>query len=413
MLLDQIFSIFGENFQEAWKILGKYILVWSPILLGIALFKTWINYIRARWIREQGSVLLEIKIPVEITKSPAAMELVLTQLYQAAKATYIESYLVGKIRPWFTLEIASIGGEIRFFVWGHRKFKKLIETHIYAQYPNVEVYEVEDYAKKFPFDPENFPFWATHFKLIKPDAYPIKTYIEYGLEKDPKEEFKIDPIASLIEYMGGIKKGEQIWIQILIRAHRKEGLKDVRFFKKEDWMEGAEEEIKKIMKDAVSDEEKETQKPSMMLLDEEQRNLITAMRRNLGKFAFDTMIRGFYLAEKSVFDGANITGLIGSVRQFSSNTRNGFKLGKFSAFEYPWEDFRNIRRRTIERRMLDAYKRRSYFYPPHQYYLGQMPFILTTEELATIFHFPGQVVSTPTFSRIVSKKGKPPGNLPV
>ncbi|MEK7180375.1 MAG: hypothetical protein AAB706_02780 [Patescibacteria group bacterium] len=411
MLLDQIFGIFKENLGEGWVILWDYLPLWSPILLGVALFKTWINYSRARWIREQGSVLLEIKIPIEVTKSPAAMELVLTQLYQAAKVTYIDAYLIGKIRPWFTLEIASIGGEIRFFIWGHRKFKKLIETHIYAQYPNVEVYEVEDYAKKFPFDPENFPFWATHFKLTKPDAYPIKTYIEYGLEKDPKEEFKIDPIASLIEYMGGMKKGEQVWIQIVIRAHREEWLKDVRLFKKEDWKGAAEEEIKKIMKEAVVDEE--IQRPSMMLLDEEQKGLVASIRRNLGKFPFDTMIRGFYLAEKSAFDGSNITGLIGSMRQFSSNTRNGFKLGKFSAFEYPWEDFRNLRRRTIERKMLDAYKRRSYFYPPHQYYRGQKPFILTTEELATIFHFPGQVVSTPTFSRIVSKKGKPPANLPM
>lgn len=337
------------------------------------------------------------------------MELLLTQMHQAANPSYIEAYLMGKVRPWFSLEIVSLGGEVHFYIWAHRKFKKFVETHIYAQYPHVEVYEVEDYAKKFPFDPENYPFWATYFKCTKADAYPIKTYIEYGLDKDPKEEFKIDPITPLVEYLGGLKKGEQAWFQILIRAHRKEGLKDIQFAEP-DWSKDVEKEIGKIMEEAVTDEEK--QSPSMTLLDEEQRNLVTAMRRNLGKFAFDSIARGFYLAEKTSFDGSNISGLISSVRQFSSNTRNGFKLGKFSAFEYPWQDFRNIRRRTIERKMLDAYKHRSFFYPPHAHYRAK-PYILTTEELATMYHFPGKVVGTPTVTRITSKKAEAPSNLPI
>ncbi|MDP2705438.1 MAG: hypothetical protein U1D31_03630 [Patescibacteria group bacterium] len=409
MLFEQFTSSFGDSISQALDILRRTVFVWLPILSGTALFHTWINYIRARWIREQGTVLLEIKLPTEIFRSPAAMELVLTQLYQAANPTYIDAYLIGKVRPWFSLELVSLGGEVHFYIWGHRKFKKFIENHIYAQYPNVEIYEVEDYAKRFPFDPENYPFWATYFKLTKADAYPLKTYIEYGLDKDPKEEFKIDPITSLIEYLGGLRKGEQAWIQILIRAHRKEGLKDLRLARP-DWQKDIEKEIKKIMTEAVVDEEK--QMPSLMLLDEEQRNLITAMRRNMGKFAFDSIVRGFYLAEKPSFDGSNISGLISSVRQFSSNTRNGFKLGKFSAFEYPWQDFQNMRRRVIERKMLDSYKHRSFFYPPHTHFRAQ-PYILTTEELATMFHFPGKVVGTPTVTRITSKKAEAPSNLPI
>ena len=40
-------------------------------------------------------------------------------------------------------------------------------------------------------------------------------------------------------------------------------------------------------------------------------------------------------------------------------------------------------------------------------------FILSTEELATIFHLPGRVVETPSFTRIESKKAEPPTNLPI
>ena len=40
-------------------------------------------------------------------------------------------------------------------------------------------------------------------------------------------------------------------------------------------------------------------------------------------------------------------------------------------------------------------------------------FVLSNEELATLYHFPGMVSETPSFKRIESKIAKPPSNLPV
>jgi hypothetical protein len=39
-------------------------------------------------------------------------------------------------------------------------------------------------------------------------------------------------------------------------------------------------------------------------------------------------------------------------------------------------------------------------------------FVLSVEELATIFHFPGLVSEAPAFKRIETKVAKPPSNLP-
>jgi hypothetical protein len=39
-------------------------------------------------------------------------------------------------------------------------------------------------------------------------------------------------------------------------------------------------------------------------------------------------------------------------------------------------------------------------------------FVLNTEELATIWHFPGQILKVPTLERIESKEASPPTNLP-
>ena len=39
--------------------------------------------------------------------------------------------------------------------------------------------------------------------------------------------------------------------------------------------------------------------------------------------------------------------------------------------------------------------------------------VLSTEELATIFHFPGATVTTPTLTRVPSKRAEAPSDLPV
>jgi hypothetical protein len=59
--------------------------------------------------------------------------------------------------------------------------------------------------------------------------------------------------------------------------------------------------------------------------------------------------------------------------------------------------------------MFNAYIRRSYFHPPY----SRQPAVLTSEELATIYHLPGKVAQTPTLDRIESKRSEPPANLPL
>ena len=58
---------------------------------------------------------------------------------------------------------------------------------------------------------------------------------------------------------------------------------------------------------------------------------------------------------------------------------------------------------------ITAYRRRGYFHAP--YY--SKPLILNTEELATVYHFPGSVAGTPTIERIPSKRAEAPSNLPI
>jgi hypothetical protein len=414
-IIDLLSNFFGAdvwaNILFAFKVVLYSGFVWLPILFLIGLGKVWMKYIRAYFIQKQGAVLLEIKIPKEMNKSPAAMEVFISHLHQAGKPSYIEAYWEGKIRPWFSLELVSIEGDVKFFIWTHKKFKSIVEAQIYAQYPTVEVYEVPDYVAVVPYNPNQYQYFGVQWKLLKADAYPLRTYIDYGLDKDPKEEFKIDPITSVLEFLGSMKAGEQAWIQILIRAHREEGLKDGRLFKKADWKKAAKAEIKKIASESLLGDG-DAEKGTTLKLTKGQQETIAALERSLGKFPFDTVVRGMYVAKQEVFNSANIGGLMGVVKQYGSPDLNGFKPGFSTSVDYPWQDFRGKRVAKWKKQLFDAYKHRSYFYPPYKDFKSPS-YVLTTEELATLWHFPGGVAGTPTFSRVTSKKGEAPSNLPI
>ena len=409
MISDLTALLGNELFFEVLKFLGRYLYVWMPIFFGYIFWRMWVRYIRALYISEQETMVLEIKIPKEISKSPAAMELALGAFHQSfGEGNLFEIYWSGSVRPWFSLEIASFGGEIHFYIWTPKRYKDAIEAYIYAQYPSVEIVETPDYTARISNDQSKYKFWGTEYALTKPDPYPIKTYVDYGLDRDPKEEFKIDPLSAVLEYMGGMKPEEEMWLQILIRVHKKEKHKPGTWFEKADWTAEAKREIEKIVKEGAFKTE-ENKNPTFITLSKGQQDVVAALERNISKLPFDVGIRSMYITTGK-FNIINVFSMIGLLRPFHSNTLNGFKLQNPTGTRgYPWEDFRNIRTTRMRKRMFDAYIRRSYFHPPYH----RKPFVLSNEELATIYHFPGQAVSTPSFGRIESRKAEPPTNLPV
>ncbi|MFA6338861.1 MAG: hypothetical protein WCW87_02300 [Candidatus Paceibacterota bacterium] len=409
MQTDIFVSIFGESLGSALQIIFYAMPLWLPFLAGFVFWKLWVQYVRGEFISKQKYTLLEIKLPKELFKSPQAMETVLAGLYLTmGESTWFDKYWLGKIRTWFSLELVSIDGNVHFFIWTRDYFKNTVESQIYAQYPTVEIYEVPDYTQNIYFDPNVYSVFGTFFKLTKPDPYPIKTYVDYGMDKDPKEEFKIDPIVSVTEFLGSLNKGEQAWIQILIRAHKKEK-RDGLFSEPTDWKTDAKAEIKKIMTEGSYVKSEGDDPFAAMKLTRGQQDVINAMERSINKQAFDTGIRAIYIAEKDKYNATRIPGILGVMRQYNSSTLNSFGLSGTTGFDFPWEDYKDIRLNKVKKDLVDGYKLRSYFHPPFK----KKPFVLNTEELATIFHFPGGVATTPTVSRITSKKAEPPSNLPI
>lgn len=439
-------SITTGLFPQVYKILVVVLPVVLPIILFIAFWIIRLRYIQMRFIEKQKKCLLEIRLPKEITKSPAAMEIFFSYMIQSGAGGYAEAYLDGKTRPWFSCELISKGGEVHFYIWcSQAKFKTIIESQLYAQYPNVEIFEVkDDYTRNFSFDLKKYFMFAVQYTLTKPDPFPIKTYIDYGLDKDQKDEYKIDPMTAVLEFLGSLNAGENAWIQILVRKHESESWKQgtlkmdtdpkkanffqkflILFFGKSKNLKAEiADEIKKIRESTLQETGGADIKTKFPNPTKGQNEIIAALERSATKPAFDCMIRSIYITESASTNPANIGGLVGGMRQYSSNNLNGFKPGKTTDVSDTYKDFARVlpflnkyinkEIYDLKKDMFHAYKLRSFFEWPYKGVGGLKPFVLTTEELATIFHFPsGMVSQTPTLKRVPSKKSEAPSNLPL
>jgi len=389
------------------SLITSFLLV-APIVFAFLVFKLWRSLKEAQYIREMEWVLLEIRMPRQIDKSPQAMEVVFNALHQTNEGNWYTKLIKGELRPWFSLELVSVGGSVHFYIRTIKNFKNLIESQIYSQYPNVEITEAEDYTQNVPYalKGSDWDLAGFTFTLTKPDPYPIKTYVDYGLDKDPKEEYKVDPFTPLVELLGSLKPGEQMWFQFLVMATKDRFSEKKSWFKKTDWQGEAEKEVEKIMAKTTSDDNK---KGDSMRLSPGDKTKLEAIQRSIAKPGFDVGFRTIYLGKKDVFDKVNFGAMASVTKQFSSMELNGFKPLNSTSVKYPWNDIFGRKEPKLKWYMFDAYRRRSYFYAPYKY----PPFVLNTEELATLYHLPGQVAETPTLGRIESRTSEPPPNLPI
>src|SRR4030042_982872 len=197
-------------------LLGYWCII-TPVALFFILRWMWLDYINSEYLRSIKWTMLEISFPREAIKSPKAMEQFFTGLHAVEKKLkFKDKYLKGESFPWFSIEIVGDGGMIKFFIRTPEKYRNLVESQIYAQYPDAEIIEAEDYIKNLPvgIPDKDYDIWGTELILTQPDAYPNRTYPIFFQEKEIEE--RTDPIAGLFEYLSSLTSQEHVWMQILI-----------------------------------------------------------------------------------------------------------------------------------------------------------------------------------------------------
>lgn len=371
-------------------------------------------------------VLLSVNVPKDNAQSPKAVENIFSHLAGAhASQNLIDKWWLGKFQESFSLEIASTGGYVQFYIRTTEKFRDLAEAAIYAQYPAAEIAEVEDYTA---FAPAHFPdpeykLWGTEMTLINKQHFPIRSYVEF--EHQLSQEFK-DPMAALLESMSKLGPGEHLWIQVIVAptndAWKEEGIKLAKklvgakveskptLFEKAlgvpaDMITGiVSEALGSPMEESAS--KKDGPASIMQFLSPGERRVLEALQFKLSKIGFYSKVRFIYLGKREVYSKARgAMPIIGALKQFTSLDLNGFKPYKPSATmaNYFMVDKRVAEKQT---RIMKAYRGRSLW-------TGGNPYILNLEELASIFHFPVAEVKTPLVQKAESKRMEPPIGLPM
>jgi hypothetical protein len=416
-------SLYAEVLNTLLPNSLQFMITGAPVLLFIFLFvifwDLWVDYVRCSNFLATKYTVLELKLPKETFKSPQAMEVFLNSLHNTADGNFYAQYWNGETRPWYSLELISIEGAVKFMIWTEDRRKSNLMSALYSQFPEIEVKEVEDYTRSVHFDPNQIRIWGAEFKFAsKEKAHPLKTYVDYGLDKDPKEEFKVDPLVPFIEFLGSVPPNQQVWIQILIRAHLKDRRKKGSIFEKEDsWVEESKKLVNDMMKrdpktKVAGTKDEATGFTKLPSISEGEKAIIDAVERRVTKQAFDVGIRTLYISKKDAFSMPfGVGGIMSNIKHFSAPHMNSFKPEKkwHPLLDYPWQDFRNMRRNKFGRQVLSAYRQRSYFYAPFK----RKPLVMNSEELATLYHFPGSVSKAPNLERVPSKKSEAPGNLPI
>lgn len=478
-----------------YPIIAGTAVIWAPLLCGWLAWGWWLEYVRKLKISEAKFTMIEIKIPKEVYKSPAAIETVLNSLYGDTKpplftkavstkwSTLISDFgkwyaaiWLGSWPLWWSLEIASIEGNIYFFVHCEPKNKEMIENLIYAQFPQAEITEVDDYTKYVP------PFKAggiwdlrgCEYKLketfevadgdkkkkFPADVIPLKSYVDYGLHDsfNLEEEQKIDPLVPFLQAIGSIGIGEQVWMQIVMQgswAHFENPdpkKKDEKPFI--SWQDVGKYYLENTILKRWTKELRKEDHPTETYVDEKdgttkkkqisimtsgygdlppaEKERVEAIDRKLIKNGYDCGIRLVYIAKTDNFNKGKFGEIKNALKQLNAPNRNSLEAvnGTDDGFDFPWQDYKDMKKFANREKMFKRYIKREFFYPPE---MGATVFVkemldrplvkgtlksteisvLSTEELATLFHFPGTVAKTSALGRIDAQKAEPPANLPI
>mgnify|MGYP000458654393 CR=1 FL=1 len=399
-------------------LLIKTAIIWVPVVCFTIGKKIWLDILEKETLLKMDWIMLEIKVPRNVHKIPQAMEIIFSGLEQGTPDDdWFKKWWKGEfVSAFSSLEIVSIEGNVYFFIRTQKKNKDTLEALIYSQYPGAEVSVVDDYTRYVPeWKPDNgWVLDAAEFHLTKDDPIPIKTYLDYGLDTKSlslEEEQKIDPITPLIEALGSLKRNEQLWMQIVVR----QATKRYKNTKGEDleWVKQGREFVDNLIKEhsntVIGEGEKAKKVGGYKNLSPADQETVDAIERSIRKPGFDVGIRVLYIA-KQENDKKRMGAVKTAFKQFNSQHLNSFKAVGVG-YKYPWQDLDNMRKNEDLKKMFKQYIHRSFFYE------GLMEkkkiFTLNTEELATIFHFPGRVSTTGSFERIQAQKAEPPANLPI
>lgn len=328
------------------------------VLAGVVSF---FGYFLMHWWknrdREKKSLqysLLQVAVPRDNEIKIDAAEQLFSSLSSLRKGGW-GSFL--KPQEHFTFEIVATPGDIRFYVATPQRLKDLIEKQIHGAYPGADVKEVDEYN----IFSENGKVAFASLKLKSTDYNPIKVY----------RDLPTDPLSSVTSALAKMGDSEGAAIQILISP--------------------ADNKWKQLGRSYISQTKKREANPEEAKFNVESKTL-EMIENKCSKPGFNTAIRVVVSASSKEQAEMHLDNILTAFAQFSSDLNNFtktkyfFKQGFMIDFIYRYFPMFSLPRKHTS--------------------------VLTSEEIATIFHFPNKSVETPHIFWLNAKRAPAPANIP-
>ncbi len=342
------------------NILITLILFILAFLLFFSLFAGILWYVllqirnKDREEKSLNSVLLEVTVPRNNEVKIDAMEQLISSLSSIKKSGFAMRF---KSQPTISLEIVGRHEDIRFYVWVPKDLRDLIEKQIHGAYSDAHIVEVPEYDI---FTQDGKVAYKA-FQLRKEDFYPLKTY----------KELPTDPLAAVTSAIGKMGREEAAVIQVLIAPTESSWQKSGRMF--------------------ISETKKQESDPTKAKFSVSSKTL-EAVENKISKPGFEVSIRIVVVSPSEDAAKMHLGNIAGTFAQYSSenNSLSTRAIRNKGAFV---EDF-------------------IYRYMPALHFFGNRPSILNSEEIATIFHFPNKLVTTPHIKWLNAKTAPAPAEIP-
>lgn len=423
------------------------------IMAFLLLLEGFISYKQKRKRHNDKFTVLSVRVSKENEAGPIVAEQIFATVHGIAKDLSFWDRLRGISQEQVSFEIANIGRSIRFFVHFPTRLRNLVEGQIYAQYPNVEIEEVDDYANASKIEvgipsigqegrqtmavvPKGTAYKSSkkdfillnEFKnavgvelhLHEPDIFPIKRYPQF---EDKKAKVSLDSLAAVTATLAKFHDlDEQAWIQIVVRPldekWRSTFVKCIRMLKKgiylniESFQKAyakafcSRSRYKRILffpvywlfalQGVFSGTHAFDAVESKSDEDVEEQVSKTHEKETVMVAAIDKVGKLMYEANIRIVYVPKIKNAevaLVKLREIA---------GAFKQFNIP--HLNGFKMGPIMRgeKAIHAYREREMHHS----------FALNVEELATIYHMPNVTVTTPNIYWVRSKKVEPPNDLP-
>lgn len=328
------------------------------------------SWLLTLWLRNRNrekisvtSVLLQVSLPRDNEIKIDAAEQLFASLASLRKGKTRDYF---KTQPHISFEIVGMPGDIRFYVNVPINIRDFVEKQINGAYPDAEIVQVNDPSAKqkegttiageYNIFSETGKVAFASLALKKSDYEPIRVF----------KDLAVDGMASVTSVLAKMGEGEGAAIQILIQPA------DAK------WKQSGRDHLAKTKKTEANPEK------ATYTSDAKE---IEGIENKINKPGFNTVIRIVVSSSTKEAAEAHLTNMINTFGQFAAQNK----------FDKNWHWFKGLF-------VTDFIYR---YFP-----LRGQTSILSSDELATIFHFPNKSVQTPGIHWVNSKRAPVPANIP-